>query len=253
MATTVAFDSRNLACTIGGFGSNCTETGARKDARQVLELQGKLIDRAQQLLARAQTADGRNLGAGGEIKSLASDALRMGREILSSPPPTNQYIASLRAQGVLSAGIVTMAAVMLLLQEHSNSTFEAMQTKTTASRDAQEMANRVKTVLAKLTKPNDTGELPQDVIKYMGDNKILVDGKTIDEFISGKSKKINQGDLKAVEMALESASNRASDFVQQVQLKLQQMMQAYNTAVQMTNSLQSMLAESVKSIASSIR
>ena len=64
---------------------------------------------------------------------------------------------------------------------------------------------------------------------------------------------LDQGDLKAVEMALESASGRASDFVQQTQLKLQQLMQNYNTAAQMTNSLRSMLAESVKSIASSIR
>ncbi|MCX8565611.1 MAG: type III secretion system translocon protein, EspA family [Glomeribacter sp. 1016415] len=62
-----------------------------------------------------------------------------------------------------------------------------------------------------------------------------------------------KGDLMKVKSALESVSTRASDFVQQNQLKLQQMLQNFNTAVTMTNSLQSMNAESTKSIAQSIR
>ncbi|WNN43883.1 hypothetical protein [Winslowiella toletana] len=64
---------------------------------------------------------------------------------------------------------------------------------------------------------------------------------------------LDKAALTAIKSALESYSGRASDFVQQNQLKLQQLMQNFNTAVTMANSVQSMNAESTKSIAQSIR
>jgi len=64
---------------------------------------------------------------------------------------------------------------------------------------------------------------------------------------------LDKAALTAIKSALESHSGRASDFVQQNQLKLQQLMQNFNTAVTMANSVQSMNAESAKSIAQSIR
>ncbi|QLL16699.1 secretion protein EspA [Pseudomonas chlororaphis subsp. aurantiaca] len=235
--------------------------GVEKDAKGGRESEGKVdprIARGEQLLASIQSAQGRGADQGNDINALTDEALGLGNDILNNTPPSgsgaDSYLQGLKNLGVLNTGIVTMAAVMLLLQEQANATFEAMTTKTEISREAQDMANRVKAILAKLTKPEDTAALPQEVIQYLRENNITVEGKTIDEFLSGKDvSKLSQGDLKAVEMALESASGRASDFVQQTQLKLQQLMQNYNTAVQMTNSLQSMLAESVKSIASSIR
>ncbi|AAQ60249.1 secretion protein EspA [Chromobacterium violaceum] len=63
----------------------------------------------------------------------------------------------------------------------------------------------------------------------------------------------NISSLTAVKSSLESFSGRASDFVQQSQLKMQQLIQNFNTAVTMANSLQSMNAESTKSIAQAIR
>ncbi|MCO2278071.1 hypothetical protein FA378_26595 [Pseudomonas aeruginosa] len=238
-----------------------TDQSIEKDTKSGHEAEGKVdprIVRGEQLLASIQSFQGRGADQGNDINALANDALGLGNDILGNTPPSgsgsDSYLQGLKNLGVLNTGIVTMAAVMLLLQEHANATFEAMTTKTEISREAQDMANRVKAILAKLTKPEDTAALPPEVIQYLRENNITVEGKTIDEFLSGKDvNKLNQGDLKAVEMALESASGRASDFVQQTQLKLQQLMQNYNTAVQMTNSLQSMLAESVKSIASSIR
>ncbi|NWD64114.1 hypothetical protein [Pseudomonas sp. IPO3774] len=323
------------------------EMDVKAQAQGSLEPQGKAVDPrnvlAEQLLASAQSLQGRSLGREGEVNTLASGALALGSDILSSAPSggsgSNSYLQGLKNLGVLNTGIVTMSAVMMLLQEHANATFESMTTKTEISREAQDMANRVKAILAKLTKPEDKAELPPEVIQYMRENNILVEGKSVDEFLEGivgsglpgadaqlalldamiakvgsegsesrhwqsvvkfmddngirmgdgqkasdwiwalpevghqsgqkvslehmkelrdtlaaaMKPELDQGDLKTVEMALESASGRASDFVQQTQLKLQQLMQNYNTAVQMTNSLQSMLAESVKSIASSIR
>jgi secreted effector protein SseB len=65
--------------------------------------------------------------------------------------------------------------------------------------------------------------------------------------------KVSKKDMESIKVALESAGGKASDFVQQSQLKLQQLMQNFNTAVTMANSIQSMNAESTKSIAQSIR
>ncbi|KVV41110.1 secretion protein EspA [Burkholderia ubonensis] len=118
----------------------------------------------------------------------------------------------------------------------------------------------------------------QDVVSYMDSMGIKIDGKRVCDYIWSlpevnyqSSMKINlehmktilnalqsstgldKADLMSVKAALESVSGRASDFVQQSQLKMQQLMQNYNTAVQMINSLQSMLAESTKGIASAIR
>ncbi|KOC87765.1 hypothetical protein, partial [Winslowiella iniecta] len=119
------------------------------------------------------------------------------------------------------------------------------------------------------------------LLKFMDDNGIKVDGKSVyalltdseisngelqsfDKVITSDNMakiqsalqdaiKLDKADLTAVKSALESHSGRASDFVQQNQLKLQQLMQNFNTAVTMANSVQSMNAESAKSIAQSIR
>ncbi|WP_231748904.1 secretion protein EspA [Burkholderia humptydooensis] len=118
----------------------------------------------------------------------------------------------------------------------------------------------------------------QDVVSYMDSVGIKIDGKRVCDYIwslpevdyqSGRkislehmktilnalqsSTGLDKADLMSVKAALESVAGRASDFVQQSQLKMQQLMQNYNTAVQMINSLQSMLAESTKGIASAIR
>ncbi|HWX12088.1 MAG TPA: secretion protein EspA, partial [Trinickia sp.] len=81
-----------------------------------------------------------------------------------------------------------------------------------------------------------------------------VNGRSIDQFLGNDScKQLDKADLSAVKSALESVSGRASDFVQTSQLKIQQIMQTYNIAVSMINSLQSMGAEANKSIAQAIR
>ncbi|KVK89754.1 MULTISPECIES: secretion protein EspA [Burkholderia] len=234
--------------------------------------------------------------------------------------------------------IAMMLVIMDLLSRQTTAKLDDMQKKSNISRDAQDMANKVEAALAKLVKPEDKTELPADVLKYMKDNDILVNGMTIDEFIAAKTAAgpdprkfaqmlekmqsmidkadvdgmtstpwqdvvsymdslgikidgkrvcdyiwslpevnyrpgqkisvdhmktimsalqgaagLDKADLMSVKSSLESVSGRASDFIQQSQLKMQQLMQNYNTAVQMINSLQSMLAESTKGIASAIR
>ncbi|KQN46462.1 hypothetical protein ASE93_14430 [Serratia sp. Leaf50] len=65
--------------------------------------------------------------------------------------------------------------------------------------------------------------------------------------------KLDKHELEEIKGALESTATRATDFVQSSQLKLQQLMQSFNTAVAMANAVQSMNGESTKSIAQSIR
>ncbi|PKH21798.1 secretion protein EspA [Enterobacterales bacterium CwR94] len=161
-------------------------------------------------------------------------------DLLSNPNPLGDSIA-------------VMMLIMDLISRQTNDKLDSIKSKSDVSRDAQDMANRVEAELAKLIKDGDKGTLPEDVLKYLKDNNILIGGKTIDEFMEGKDGKLDKADLMTIKSALESTSGRASDFVQQNQLKMQQLIQNYNTAVQMINSLQSMLAESTKGIASAIR
>ena len=118
----------------------------------------------------------------------------------------------------------------------------------------------------------------QDVVTYMDQHGIKVDGKRACDYIWGLPEVgymsgqrvskahmqhianaleaaggLDQGKLKAVKSALETVSNRASDFVSQSQLQLQKIMQTYNVTVSLLNSMQTMLAEMNKSIAQNIR
>ncbi|KVX77019.1 secretion protein EspA [Burkholderia ubonensis] len=241
-------------------------------------------------------------------------------------------------QHPIGDSIAMMLVIMDLLNRQTSAKLDDMQKKSNISRDAQDMANKVEAALAKLIKADDKTELPDEVVQYLRDNNILVNGMTIDEFLAARagadhdpetfaamlaklqqmidqsgpdgmqsrewqdvvsymdsvgikidgkrvsdyiwslpevdhqsgqkisldhmkviqsalqnSTGLDKADLMSVKASLESVSGRASDFVQQSQLKMQQLMQNYNTAVQMINSLQSMLAESTKGIASAIR
>lgn len=60
---------------------------------------------------------------------------------------------------------------------------------------------------------------------------------------------LNKEQLQAIKAALESVNGSTSDFVQQSHLKLLQLMQNFNTAFTIANNIQSMNAESNKSIA----
>ncbi|AUH50671.1 secretion protein EspA [Chromobacterium sp. ATCC 53434] len=157
------------------------------------------------------------------------------------------YLRAARNYSIMGQAIATMEDIMLLFTELANAKFDQMSKKMEVSRDAQDMANKVEALLADITDPKATKKLPQDVLDYMKANGISVDSV---ENLGGDLKK---DALTAVKSALESFSGRASDFVQQSQLKLQQLMQNFNTAVTMANSVQSMNAESTKSIAQAIR
>ncbi|MDN3610004.1 secretion protein EspA [Vibrio ostreicida] len=160
-----------------------------------------------------------------------------------------------RGDAVLSGGIAVLYTFMNLLSEMADAKYSQMQAKADVSRNAQDMANQVDEKVAEAAKEGDkaTRTLPEGVVTYMRDNGFTVDGMTIDNYLSKNGTKLDQGKLKAVKSALETVSNRASDFVSQSQLQLQKLMQTYNVTVSLLNSMQTMLAEMNKSIAQNIR
>jgi len=170
-----------------------------------------------------------------------------------SRPADLDYLRAGGNVSLMGTALTTIEKIMLLFTELANAKFEEMGNKTEVSRDAQDMANRVDALLAGLADAQSQAELPADVIAYMHENKIEVNGMSIDQFLAENGPELNKADLTSVKSTLESFSGRASDFVQQNQLKLQQLMQNFNTAVTMANSIQSMTAESTKSIAQAIR
>lgn len=155
----------------------------------------------------------------------------------------------------MGRGVRTMSDMMGLLNVVANNLMDGIERKMKISQDAQNMSNEMEAVIAKINDPTkDTQSIPQDVIDYMTQDGITVDGKSIMDFLGGDAgKQLNKADLMNVKNALDGQQTEASNFVQTSQLKIQQVMQTYNVATQMVNSLLSMGAEMNKAIASSIR
>ncbi|POA98793.1 secretion protein EspA [Chromobacterium sinusclupearum] len=119
----------------------------------------------------------------------------------------------------------------------------------------------------------------QDVVSYMDEHGIKVDGQKCADYIWGlpevgqrsyqnisrehmqhiadvlveASGGLGKGQLNEIKGALETDSGRCSDFVTQAQLQIQKTMQSYNVCVSLINSMQSLLAEMNKSISQNIR
>lgn len=163
-----------------------------------------------------------------------------------------------RGDSVLSGGIAVLYMFMNLLGEMADAKYSQMQDKADVSREAQSKANEMDEKIADCNKKDNpdkaTADVPKDVVDYMRENGVTVDGKGIDEYIKDNGgNPLDKGKLSAIKAALETQSNRASDFVSQSQLQLQKIMQTYNVTVSLINSMQTMLAEMNKSIAQNIR
>ncbi|RLV59314.1 secretion protein EspA [Parashewanella curva] len=92
-----------------------------------------------------------------------------------------------QGDSVLSGGIAVLYLFMNLLSELANAKYLQMQEKAKVSRDAQDMANMVNEKIADVSKQGDKGAdaLPDDVVNYMRENGVKVDGKSIDTYLYG--------------------------------------------------------------------
>jgi secreted effector protein SseB len=139
-------------------------------------------------------------------------------------------------------GFSVLDNLQLVLQKIANALFGKINTSADRARNTQEMSNRMDEVIADAAKGDDKTRkpVPDEVVKYMRDNGILVDGMTIDDYISkqGGTDGLDKGSLQAVKAALDNSANRDTDLMTQGQLSIQKMTQEINAVVtQMTGLL----------------
>jgi len=141
-----------------------------------------------------------------------------------------------------SYGFSALDNLQLVLQKIANAIFGKINTSTDRARNTQDMSNRMDEVIADAAKGDDKTRkpVPDEVVKYMRDNGILVDGMSIDDYISkhGGTDDLDKGSLQAVKAALDNSANRDTDLMTQGQLSIQKMTQEINAVVtQMTGLL----------------
>jgi secreted effector protein SseB len=139
-------------------------------------------------------------------------------------------------------GFSVLDNLQLVLQKIANALFGKINTSTDRARNTQDMSNRMDEVIADAAKGDDKTRkpVPDEVVKYMRDNGILVDGMSIDDYISkhGGTDGLDKGSLQAVKAALDNSANRDTDLMTQGQLSIQKMTQEVNAVVtQMTGLL----------------
>ncbi|WP_133407980.1 secretion protein EspA [Parashewanella tropica] len=163
--------------------------------------------------------------------------------------------ATLSGDSVFSNGINTLYNNMNMFSEQANDKYKMLTAKANFSRDAHTMSNEVDEQISDLSHQGSdaTVALQPDILDFARQANLTVDGMGIDDYIKKHGGKLNNTQLTAVKNALDTASNKASDFVSQQQLQLQKILQTYNVLVSLINSMQTLLSEMNKSIAQNIR
>lgn len=139
-------------------------------------------------------------------------------------------------------GFSILENLQLVLQEIANARFGKLNTGANRARNTQDMSNRMDVVIADAAKGDDKTRkpVPEEVVKYMRDNGILVDGMTIDNYIKkqGGTDGLDKGSLQAVKAALDNSASRDTDLMTQGQLSITKMTQEINAVItQMTGLL----------------
>ncbi|MDH0354235.1 secretion protein [Morganella sp. GD04133] len=140
-----------------------------------------------------------------------------------------------------------------VLQKIANALFARINTSADRARNTQDMANRMDEVIADAAKGDDKTRkpVPDDVIRYMHDNGILVDGMTIDDYISKHrdTDGLDKGSLQAIKAALDNSANRDTDLMTREQLKIQKISQEINAVITQTAGANNKLGDLLSMIA----
>jgi hypothetical protein len=156
-------------------------------------------------------------------------------------PPVNPFQVLI---GVISERIM---ALMALMAESAGS----MEQSTDAELTAQKMSNETNEALVNLqnqvnsdNNPNATATLPQDVVDYINNNQIVIDGVT-DGGDGGTfspistSTQLNCGQLEAVKGEFDVESTSYADSSSQTQMIIQEVAQSFSMSVQEISQLMS--------------
>lgn len=130
----------------------------------------------------------------------------------------------------------TMLEIQNLQESRAYQQFNDIQNASKRARDTQEMANRMDEVIAEAAKGDNTTRenVPEDVINYMRDNHITVDGLSITDYLKKNGNAdgaLDKGGLQAVKAALDNSAGRDSDMSAQAQLVIQKAVQMLNAAI----------------------
>jgi len=127
--------------------------------------------------------------------------------------------------------------------------------KSDAARDTQAKANEVDEVIADAAKDKDPDKakraLPDDVVAYMRDHGITVDGVDIQTYLNShgdKAGKLDKGELQAVKAALDNSANRDMDLLNQGQLEIQKIVQQLTTIMNQASTVLSQWNQAMSTI-----
>ncbi|MFP1892480.1 secretion protein [Lonsdalea quercina] len=162
---------------------------------------------------------------------------------ISSYSPINEndasQVSSSEEENPFAYGLSVLDNFELVLQKIANDLFSTLEQKSVRARNTQEKSNTMDEIIAEAAKGDDKTreKVPDDVIKYMQENGITVDGVNINDYISqhGGSAGLDKGSLQAIKAALDNSANRDTDLMTQGQIKIQKMTQEINAVItQMT-------------------
>lgn len=160
----------------------------------------------------------------------------------SLPVTGHQHTAEDLPTGTLSSdnpfayGYSVLQTLLLSIQEIANNQYLDIKESAERARKTQQMSNRMDEVIAEVAKGDDKTrkKIPDDVIQYMRDNGISINGETIDQYIkksADASGTLDKGGLQAVKAALDNSANRDTDLMTQGQLTIQKMSQQMNAVI----------------------
>lgn len=197
------------------------------------------------------------------IKTVSVNRINVNPIITNFADQYKDYDASdSKKKGLFYTAIAVLIVYMNTISQRGKAEFARLEEKANVSRDCQEQANAVDAAIAECNKANNANtaehELPDSAIEFLRAINLEINGSNIDKYLKDHgtgtgNKKLDKGELTAVRAALETHASRASDFVSQTQLKIQNTMQSYNITSSMISQLQQMLAEINKMIVQGIR
>lgn len=156
-------------------------------------------------------------------------------------------------KNIYRKALLSLQGEILNLQRIVDGLYDETESRNIRAKNTLDMSNRMDEVIADAAKGDDKTRkpVPDEVVKYMRDNGILVDGKTIDDYISnhGGSDGLDKGSLQAIKAALDNSASRDTDISTQDQLKIQNEFQKYNAEVTQQTNLLSKFGEILNLIA----
>ncbi|ECG8588933.1 SPI-2 type III secretion system translocon protein SseB [Salmonella enterica subsp. salamae] len=143
---------------------------------------------------------------------------------------------ALSSQNPFAEGYGVLLILLMVIQAIANAKFMEVQNNAERARNTQEKSNEMDEVIAEAAKGDakTREKVPDDVIKYMREHGILVDGMTIDQYIAkygDETGKLDKGSLQAAKAALDNDANRNTDLMSQGQITIQKMSQELNAVL----------------------